>query len=87
MTADEARKILDGSCLRKRTQMARGRARLEAEALAAREGRPMEAYRCPFAAATGTHEHWHVGSTPTLEQLARIALAIRWFHEHPDDVR
>lgn len=47
-------------------------------------GRLVAPYRCPFASLTGG-DHWHIGRVPAHATVERIALAIRWFHEHPPD--
>jgi hypothetical protein len=42
----------------------------------------LSAYRCPFVLEG--EDHWHVGHTPSMESLQKIALAIRDLHgNHP----
>lgn len=48
-------------------------AREIAARMRAQDGEDVCAYRCPW----GRTAHWHVGHTPSVERLERIAAAIR----------
>lgn len=86
MTTEEALRILHGSCEAKAVHLVWRDADKAALSLTRNKGVTFTAYQCPFAGILHADKHWHVGHPPTLAQVERLALAMRWFPEHPEDV-
>jgi hypothetical protein len=84
MTSVECKRIVHGSCHRKQQYDNLNRAERAAAKLRT-ASHLVAGYRCPFAGPAGDPPHWHVGRPPSVETVERIALAIRWLHDHPED--
>jgi hypothetical protein len=77
LTATEVHDIVDRCCTSKQRYATPGEARRAALAARARRRKPLNSYRCPFTDGTRAGAHWHIGRTPSLTSLERIAQAIR----------
>lgn len=73
MRESEARRVRLIGCGCK-SRFGRDTARGRAGELTVETGEAIRAYRCPFGG-----DHWHVGHVPTMETVAEVAAAIRFF--------
>jgi len=85
MTARAAAGVLARSCTNKHRYDDRVHARSDAHGLRTHQGHDVTAYQCPFGSITGG-VHFHVGHTPDQGAVERIAAAVRYFAQHPDQV-
>lgn len=42
-------------------------------------------YQCPFH-TLHPERHWHIGSPPSQHHMERLALALLWCQQHPDEL-
>lgn len=83
----EVVRIIESSCFTKTSYLLHEQAALRAYRLNRinRRGGVISAYRCPFH-MLHRGNHWHVGHVPDTDAMARIAAAIRWCAQHPEQV-
>lgn len=82
---DEVRRIMLASCWSKNAYPSLYQARQIAAAAQAKTHEPIQPYQCPFHTLRADR-HWHIGHVPSHEDVARMALAIRWCAQHPDQL-
>lgn len=85
MTIHEASDIVRGSCDRKQRYQGKHQAMRMAAYMTVHEGQRVVPYLCPFSSHRGG-KHWHVGHPPTIERMERLALAVRFWQQHPDQM-
>lgn len=84
ITYDEVRRIMLASCWSKNAYGSLYQAR-QVAAVAAKRGDSCSPYQCPFHTLR-PERHWHIGHVPSTHHVERMAAAIRWCTQHPDEL-